>query len=241
MNGTLDEPTRDVGSRPDGQLTAPDRLPSAAVIVPRDASRAVQEVVRALKERVDTDKESGSTKVINSGGVPASAIGLRDLIARINALENQPVSQATQQTITPAQTIPAYSLVAVSSSGAVLADNTILEHKYSIIGMATESIPFSTSGAITTFGTVENIGWMWTPGDILYLSTLGQLTTTPNTGLFTKPVAVALSQNKIFVAFDTAKQSVYVQDTLPVVETPALLIRSGQYTDPDLYEFWGTL
>ena|SRR5688572_6636954 len=63
----------------------------------------------------------------------------------------------------------------------IYADNTILDHLERPLFLTTGAISAGASGEVLISGRVTEIGWAWTPGEAIYLSTNGQLTQTPPT------------------------------------------------------------
>jgi hypothetical protein len=106
-------------------------------------------------------------------------------------------------TLTAAQIIGAYQIVAVHSDGmAYLADVNNFDDSSQVIGIAiTSAIAPSNTLQVQQVGFLSNLGWNWpTPGATLYLGAGGTLTTTvpvsPGSA-FELPMGTVISNNKI--------------------------------------------
>jgi hypothetical protein len=105
-------------------------------------------------------------------------------------------------TMTAAQTIGAYQVVAVHGDGlAYLADSSNLADSSQTIGLAiTSAINPGDTLQVQQVGFLSNLGWNWSSiGVTLYLGLGGTLTTNPNTGVFELPMGTTISNTEIEV------------------------------------------
>jgi len=105
-------------------------------------------------------------------------------------------------TLTAAQTIGAFQVVAVHADGlAYKADSSNFADSSQTIGIAISSaINPGDTLKVQQVGFLSNLGWNWpTLGVTLYLGLGGTLTTSPNTGVFELPMGTTISNTEIEV------------------------------------------
>lgn len=92
-----------------------------------------------------------------------------------------------------ADSLPPGSVVAVISTGPVVADSSDLSHAGRVVGV-------STGVTAITDGEISFSGWSFTTGDILYLTSIGTLTSAVPTVGFQQRVGVATSPTSMIVS-----------------------------------------
>lgn len=105
---------------------------------------------------------------------------LRDGVSNLQ-LGQESVQQITNNSgaIIPNGTAVRVSGGAGSKLAVVLADNSTVTGATAVLGVSTQSIAIGADGYVTTYGLVHDVNTSaWSPGAPLYLSTLGQMTTT---------------------------------------------------------------
>lgn len=104
-------------------------------------------------------------------------------------------SEANVASLVGAEDISAYDVVTATG---YVADSTNPFHKNIVMGVARESILTGFSGEVVLEGYIQNVGWSWAKGDVLYLN--GKvLSVTPPTSGFRAIIGVALSATEINV------------------------------------------
>ncbi len=105
-------------------------------------------------------------------------------------------------TMTAAQTIGAFQVVAVHADGlAYRADSSNVADASQTVGVAiTSAINPGDTLKVQQVGFLSNLGWNWpTPGVTLYLGLNGTLSTSPNTGVFELPMGTTISNTEVEV------------------------------------------
>jgi hypothetical protein len=82
-----------------------------------------------------------------------------------------------------------------TSSETTLASTTNISHANKVVGI------IDASGKTVTFGTISNADWTWSPNQILYLGSDGNLVTTStiDRATFSQKIGVALTSTKMLV------------------------------------------
>lgn len=109
------------------------------------------------------------------------------------------------RTFIAAQAISGHTLVALNNVGKVVpASSAVAEHAFNVMGLTTNAAIADDLLTVIDTGLVEQLGWTWTPNAPVFLGLNGSVTQTPNTGVFSKPVGVALSPTKIALQLQPA-------------------------------------
>lgn len=121
-----------------------------------------------------------------------------------NEIEITGVNRSTTEiTVTAADSISMYDLLAVSSSGVIKADSSDTTLAGKIIGFAMETAETEDSVIVALDGAVTNEGWTLTAGALLYAGTEGEITeTVPETG-FIQQVGIAITATTLRIQFGT--------------------------------------
>lgn len=103
---------------------------------------------------------------------------------------------------TAGETLGQYKLVyssAMNNGNFYLATNNETAIKSDVVGITLDAIDVATTGTIKLgIGIVTNGSWTWTPGETLYLGTSGDITTTPVSHIWVKPVGFAISATELW-------------------------------------------
>jgi hypothetical protein len=94
--------------------------------------------------------------------------------------------------LTVGMNINAYQTVTVHSDGlAYTVDSGSASDAGKIVGIAVTSATLGSQVTVRMDGEVDNNGFLFTPGDRIYVGSAGALTNSPNTGVFEQPVGLA--------------------------------------------------
>lgn len=109
-------------------------------------------------------------------------------------------STSVTVTLMAAETINQFQAVAVHTDGlAYRADSSNLADSDRVIGIAATSATVGNSITVQQIGSMNNLGWSWTPGQSVYLGLTGALVTSPNIGLFELPMGTTISATELEV------------------------------------------
>jgi len=101
-------------------------------------------------------------------------------------------------TLTAGQNIGAYQAVAVHADGlAYIADAGTLADADRFVGIAVTSALTGNTLQVQQSGTIDNVGFLFTPGTTIYLGLAGALTASPGLGLFELSLGVATSASQL--------------------------------------------
>jgi len=101
-------------------------------------------------------------------------------------------------TLTAGQNIGAYQAVAVRGDGlAYIADAGTLADADRFVGIAVTSALMGSTLQVQQSGTIDNVGFLFTPGTTIYLGLAGALTASPGLGLFELSLGVATSASQL--------------------------------------------
>lgn len=104
--------------------------------------------------------------------------------------------------LTSTAPLNAYKLITTDATGlAIYASSADVTHVDQVLGVALNS---GTTLQVQTMGLVDNTGWSWTAGQPLFVGVNGDITTNPNTGLFSQLVGYAQSATRIFIRLGRA-------------------------------------
>ena len=165
--------------------------------------------VSVVVDRKDKPGQKGRTEwrvpIVTEGGTPG-AIPITTNTGQLDpSLIPGTTSSAIVTTLTAEEVINAFQVVSVhSDGGAYLADVTDLQDTSQTIGIAiTSAVNPGDPVQVQQLGFLSNLGWNWTtPGQTLYLSTGGSMTTTvPQSpaAAFELPIGTVLSNTQIEV------------------------------------------
>jgi hypothetical protein len=102
-------------------------------------------------------------------------------------------------------TLSGHIAVTLDGAGqAVAADNSIATHGGSVVGITTGAAALGASVSIADKGTLEHLGWAFTPNQAVYLGAAGQITQTPPTGQFIKVLGMAKTATRITISIQPA-------------------------------------
>lgn len=94
--------------------------------------------------------------------------------------------------------ILAYKVVTTDLDGrAIYADSSNLLHSNRLIGLSINSALNSQVVMVQEDMLLENTGWNWDIGALLYLGLSGEVTSNPYTGLFSQSIGYAVSETQI--------------------------------------------
>jgi len=99
-------------------------------------------------------------------------------------------------TTTITNSLSSFKVVSLNTnSETTLASTLNISHANKVVGI------IDATGKTVTFGTLSNAGWAWTPNQILYLGSDGDLVTTStiDKATFSMKIGVALTSTKMLV------------------------------------------
>lgn len=102
--------------------------------------------------------------------------------------------------LTAGMNINAYSTVTVRADGlAYTVDSGSSTDCGKLVGIAVTSATTGNSFTVRLVGEVDNNGFLFTPGDIIYVGLAGALSNSPNTGVFEQPVGLASASGTLLL------------------------------------------
>jgi hypothetical protein len=123
-----------------------------------------------------------------------------DAVGGVLISASSSVSNIVKVTLTAGQNVNAYQVVAVHSDGlAYIASAATLADADRIVGVAITSALTGNPIDVQQVGTINNLGFSFTPGATVYLGLTGALVQTPNAGVFELPMGVATSASQLEV------------------------------------------
>ncbi len=194
--------------------------------VPPLQDRRHRNFLKSLRQRVAqlSVTAAGTQDVTNlrgemQRGLAALRTSINALQQDVDALEGgQQSAGAEGKTVVSAEAFGTGDVLIAGDAGAERADNGTASHAGRVIGLAGApsngagfEVPLIGPGDLLDFE-----GWAWTVGDVLWVATLGNLSTDPGEGEFQYPVAIALSATTVLVAkagpFGLDKAYTHTQD-----------------------------
>lgn len=171
--------------------------------VPPLQDRGHREFLGRLKQRV----EALGTAAQQAQGSSAAISALRsELLGKFAELRQMIANIGSQPTVgttlsgTAAADIVRLTLVRATPGGYAPASSTTAAHAGTIAGIALQDAQagddfnFASSGAL-----VQDDGWLWTPGQTLWIGAAGALSTDAGSGAFVQPVAIATATDELLV------------------------------------------
>lgn len=112
-----------------------------------------------------------------------------------------PPGEGSEGTYVAGEILSGHRAVVISDYDTVIyANNTVLWHKNSYVGITTQAANSGAFVVVKLAGEIMENSWNWIPDQPIYFTTNGLLTQTPpTTGLFIKIIAVASSATSIFL------------------------------------------
>ena len=71
--------------------------------------------------------------------------------------------------------------------------------KFNVLGVTQGAASLGSAAVVTTFGEISNVGWSWTVGSPVFLSTTGHLTQTAPTSGFRTIIGRPITATSLFV------------------------------------------
>lgn len=93
------------------------------------------------------------------------------------------------------ENIPEFSVVTSTGRNA---DSSNLSHLNRVVGISTSAIDSGFSGQIREIGEIQNVGWSWIMGDVIYLNGTSLSTIAPGSG-FSQLIGTAKNSTTIIV------------------------------------------
>lgn len=181
-----------------GGLTREHQIKDNSLTISIGADTAMNRIDRAFDD-VYSQKAApnGLASLDSNGQVPASQI------------PSVPVGSLTTSLIA-GQNINAFQAVAVHADGqAYLADAGTTADINRIVGVALNSASTGNAVEIIQLGTVSNNGFLFTPGQAVYLGLAGALVQVSNSGAFELALGIALSSSKLALQIDKASAIIF--------------------------------
>jgi hypothetical protein len=97
------------------------------------------------------------------------------------------------------ENLPAF--VAVTSTG-LRANSSTFAHFGKVIGIIIAAVNLGFSGDVTVIGEVQNLGWSWTAGDVIFLNGNSLASSAPVSG-FSQKIGTAKNSTTIVVELET--------------------------------------
>ena len=182
--------------------------------------------LKSLRQRVLalSATAAGSQDVTNlrgemQRGLASLRTSITALQQEVDAIERgQQPAGSDGKTVVTGEAFGMGDVLIAGDAGAERADNGTAGHAGRVIGLAGApsngagfEVPLAGPGDLLTFE-----GWAWTVGDVLWVSTLGNLSAEPGEGEFQYPIAIALSSTTVLVAkagpFGLDKTYTHTQD-----------------------------
>lgn len=151
------------------------------------------------------EKVSASASTTTSGVTAAALASVKSqLQAQIDSLSQQiaviETGGSTSLIGIASAAIGFTDVVAGDGGGYAPASNANAAHAGLIAGIALAAASDGDTFTIATTGQlVENSAWSWTPGALLWIGAAGALVTSPGSGSFAQPVAIAVTATKVMV------------------------------------------
>ena len=102
----------------------------------------------------------------------------------------------TQASVTAAEALSGHRAVTIDG---YYADKDTAGHKFKVLGVTQGAVSLGSTAVVTTFGEISNVGWSWTVGSPVFLSTTGHLTQTAPTSGFRTIIGRPITATSLFV------------------------------------------
>jgi hypothetical protein len=102
-------------------------------------------------------------------------------------------------TYTAGENLSAYTVCVQADDKVYAADSSDITHAQKVVGLATTSAITDADISVQSIGIITNIGWSWTPGDKIYYTDAGTVSTTLPIAGFVQQIGVASSATTITI------------------------------------------
>lgn len=130
-----------------------------------------------------------------------------DAITVVEATTQGPPGPAGNALITgtAGQALGGHRMVTTNASNQIIyASNATPAHAGRVIGMTTGAASNGAEATIQTSGAITESGWAWTPGSLLWLTTDGQISSTPPATGWVQAIGYAQTATTIFLHLQQA-------------------------------------
>lgn len=98
-----------------------------------------------------------------------------------------------------------HRIVTTNASGHyVHASNATPAHAGRVVGMTTGAVSSGATATVQTAGAITESGWTWTPGSLIWVTTDGQLSSTPPATGWVQAIGYAQTATTIFLQLSQA-------------------------------------